>query len=223
MPTRRRLPRRVSLFVFGAVAAWLGMMADHGNGWSPLLFILFGMVAGPTFETWASRGATGVRRAARRGAVLLGIAGVAWVAAAVSIRDDPVATFTETFGSPPPAGVVNLRGSKQWYDGLDHIVAFDADQATLDRLVVTAPMPLERIAWLDAEDAAAPAEELAKLRRAMITPFFDVNRLRLRPLTHLTGWRQSKPLPTATAQMQSSDLVFWDSTSGQAVLVHGWH
>ena len=52
--------------------------------------------------------------------------------AKLSIRVNASAAFAEAMGSAPPEGISNLRAWRQWYDGPHLVLAFQADQKTID-------------------------------------------------------------------------------------------
>ncbi len=209
------------MFFVGPLVAYAAMLADGGNGWSPLVFLLFGVVAALAAEQWACRAPRRPVRWAWRGTSLAMIAAVSFAAARYSIGDDPAAAFAEVFGVRPPPAASHVRGWKQWYDGLDRIVAFDADPATVDHLLHRPGLAFGRQPQLDGWAGWDAARRRTEFGYATLVPFFDLDRLRLRPLSQPQFWEADKP-PNADGRY-TDDRLIWDPPTGQVVLVHGRH
>lgn len=115
------------MLIFTPMAAF-AVTRVTGTGWSPLLYVLGGAVLGVSIGficRWLRRPWVGQ---------LAAMACIALAAAVIgyhTARPDPADIFARIFRTAPPAGVTNLSGRVQWFDGQTLLLRFDAEPEAL--------------------------------------------------------------------------------------------
>lgn len=206
-------PRVFAMAILSAIACYAGMLLAQGNGWSPSLFIIGGLVVGVVVErSFTRRSARWPRRLFRRVLVLCGVGLIGMGLARWSITIDSATAFADITGIAPPAGVSNIRAWRQWYDGPGIVIAFDADKAAIDAILRAGSRPYERRENWDRFSGWSEHEREQQFFFALSMPFFKLDRLARRPMVSPNFWSQMDAEGPKTVGRQ----LIWDSETKQA-------
>ncbi len=135
-PIRKAKPRSGTGFIciIGTVVGYSAMLAAHGNGWSPLVFLAIGLFVTPIVAMlvqWGMR----VRPWTARGLAFVFIGVLCFALAKYSRRIDRNLAFVTVFEIPPPPGLNVIAARKQWFDGIDYLIVFQSNRAGIDTLL----------------------------------------------------------------------------------------
>lgn len=186
------------MVLVGPIVTYLTMLAAHGNGWSPLLFILLGLIATPLLAGVLVRRLT-ARPWTARLLAMVGVGLLSFVLSIYSTRIDATDTFTRTFNTAPPPGMTLIEGRTQWYDGPNYFISFQANQAAMNSMLALA-------AYTDESASGALG-----ITQTLKTPGMDTTRF-VPPLTPATQrWQR--------IQQSDAAVLIWDPASGRGVAV----
>jgi hypothetical protein len=209
----RPKPRYAFMAMLGALIGWLGMLGAFGNGWSPLLFIVIGLIAGPLLESIFVKTINATfKRARRRLAVLLGIGLGSLGLARYSVTIDPVAAFVTATRITLPTGVTKLRAWQQWYDGPNLVLAFNSDQPSIDAILAVPGRHYEQSLIWDEYPNWDAEKRRQWLNSRMLIPFFDSDRMRMKEIVRPQQWQQQSQPPN------SRTVVCWDPPTQQVIM-----
>jgi hypothetical protein len=191
--------------VLGVILVYACMLAAHGNGWSPLVWVAIGLFGTP-FLAWVLR--RWMNPWLGRLIALVFVCGLSFALAKISTRIDKNQAYSEIFGSRPPAGVTTLQARKQWYDGIDYVVAFQSNRAGVEAM----------LAQKEFKDESY--QDQAILRRLTVVPFLDMSTLWPTTFTSTNSWYLMTSVPPAR---WTSIRIFWNETTGRGVIIGEWH
>ena len=205
--------------VVGTITAYAAMLAAKGNGWSPLLFLLLGMIATPVLGIILAGNRRGGAAWLRRGVGLVIVAAVSLGLANYSTRIDATQAFSEVLGTPPPAGVSDVRARRQWCDGPNTVVLFTADRATIDAVLQARRYDEPMSVYLPEGEALAETEKRRRLLMTISVPFADPDWLVPRGLAAPLWW--STDIASGARDPGHGVLykVIWDEATHQAIAV----
>jgi hypothetical protein len=205
-PAPKKKPRTWSgpMAVLGVILGYACMLAAHGNGWSPLVWIALGLFGTP-FLAWLLR--RWMNPWPGRLIALATFCGLSFVLAKVSTRMDANDAYGEIFGARPPTGATMLLARKQWYDGIEYVVAFQSNRAGIDAMLATKKF---------GEDGGNAAGHVI----LGPVPYLDVSELIPPGYTNDHLWEylhETKP-----GQWESVKIR-WNESSGRGVIIGEWH
>lgn len=205
----------------GAIFGYAGMFLADGNGWSPLVFLLIGILLGGILADRAVRGVVGgTQRAMRLVVHLAAILVISMGLSRLSIWIDPARAYETALGVKVPDGVSNLHAWRQWYDGQNYVLSFVADESVINGIVnATGHTFYAHDQEAERLRGAAPSEFQNQLSLALVVPMFDLNRLEV---THLSSphvwfgdWKDENGHDGAIQ-------LVWDADTHRAILARYW-
>lgn len=193
-----------TMCIVGTIAAFASMTAAEGYGWSPLAFLLIGLVGTPLLAKLLRRR---VRPWTAPGLAIVLVGITCFGLAKFSTRIDPQVAFARAFAVPVPPGMTLLDSRKQWYDGVDYVITFQSDRAAIDSL-------LSLRKYEDGSDGTAEFQ-----RMQLVPPFMDVSQLVPASYGGTRLWTYHKEL----SEIQWFHVVIsWDEKSGRGVIRTSW-
>jgi hypothetical protein len=189
------------LAVLGLILAYACMLAAKGNGWSPLVWIAIGLLGTP-FLAWILRRC--MNPWLGRLIALATVCALSFVLARISTRINPAEAYAAVLGAAPSPTVTLIDARKQWYDGINYVVAFNATRSGIDDM-------LTRKKFEDESD-----HDQNMVRRLAIVPFLDMTKLMPRSFTSTNSWE-------CIVQKSSGDVtwtrILWNQSTGRGVLI----
>jgi len=203
-----RKPRTWSLLtaVVGAIAAFVSMSAAHGNGWSPLIFILLGLFGTPLLAKILWRRKRN-RPWSMRLIALLSVSALSFGLAKYSTRIDPLEAHQQILQTKPPVGVTLLEARQQWYDGRTVIVSF------------TSTIDFAQLIRLDPSFQDESRDEPTVASTRVLIPFLDTTDLMPAEPVQWRHWRRSTE--DAAGKHHQIDIL-WDPAKSRGVIVGNW-
>lgn len=124
-------PHPVSLLILAILCAWVPSVV-LGIGTTPCFLIIGAVFVAILGDQIARRSKVPLR------AEIIALALIAILSSIVSYWTSHPSTnrmFDLAFGIPPPAGLSNIEGRAQWFDGLTVVMHFNADDAAMQQLL----------------------------------------------------------------------------------------
>jgi hypothetical protein len=192
--------------ILGTIASYAAMLGAHGNGWSPLIFLLLGFFGAPLLARvllwrmgWRRRNVKGL-------AAIALVAGISFGLAKWSVRIEAADATREIFNQVPLAGFTSIAARQQWYDGVEMAVSFQSSRRALDALLGASEF----------EDQSPPSND--QIGYATTIPFLYTADLVPPNCTHY--WKSLKQ--SANGSWKSIDII-WNESTGAGFLRAGWH
>jgi hypothetical protein len=222
-PAAAARPRRrwtVLLVAIGAIVAYAAMLGAEGNGWTPLVFVLFGCVTMPILAEVLSRRRLSARAWLGRFTAMAIVAVISFGAAKFSTRTDPTVAFRTALGIDPPAGIRDLDARRQWYDGQTLVVLFSAGQGQLN--AVLKARAYEQALPIDSLDAPGHPSDEARRQQVLLwanAPFVDPKwMMPAMPMVDPLRWQFVNTAALGIYSPTSVRLI-WDEVTGRAIVV----
>lgn len=133
----------IFLFLMGALFTWLIIQAT-GYGSPSAGFVCLGAITPPLLNVILNVVRRRPLRVWGQLLLLLLVLGVVAVVAPLTTRISPEEFTHRVFGVPPPPGFKLISARQQFFDGWIIIGEFDADDATIEKLVAYRPIPLNK-------------------------------------------------------------------------------